>query len=76
MNDRVYGMIETTVHLPDDLKRALRRVAAARGSSEAALIREAVRTLVQEAASPRPRLPLFTSGKPGLDRTLAGFGEG
>ncbi len=72
-------MLETTVHLPDDLKRALRRVAAARGCSEAELIREAIRTLVQEAVSPRPRLPLFKSGKPGLaervDQALAGFGE-
>jgi Arc/MetJ-type ribon-helix-helix transcriptional regulator len=75
----VYGMHKTTVYLPDDLKRQLERVAAARGCSEAELIREAVRTLAQEAALPRPRLPLFKSGKRGLaervDRALAGFGE-
>ena len=75
----VYGMRKTTVYLPDDLKRELERVAAARGCSEAELIREAVRTLAGEAVSRRPRLPLFKSGKRGLaeriDRALAGFGE-
>ena len=72
-------MRKTTVYLPDDLKRELGRVAAARGCSEAELIREAVRTLAEEAVSRRPRLPLFKSGKRGLaervDRALAGFGE-
>jgi Arc/MetJ-type ribon-helix-helix transcriptional regulator len=75
----VYGMRKTTVYLPDDLKRDLERVAAARGLSEAELIREAVRTLARESAAPRPRLPLFESGKPRLaeriDQALAGFGE-
>jgi hypothetical protein len=69
---------KTTVYLPNDLKRALERVAAARGCSEAELVREAVRTLAREAVPPRPRLPLFKSGKRGLaervDRALAGFG--
>jgi hypothetical protein len=54
-------------------------VAAARGCSEAELFREAIRALTEEVASPRPRLPLFKSGKRGLaervDRALAGFGE-
>ncbi len=72
-------MHKTTIYLPDDLKRELERVAAARGCSEAELFREAVRALAEEAASPRPRLPLFRSGKRGLaervDRALAGFGE-
>ena len=71
-------MLKTTVYLPDDLKRELQRVAAARGCSEAELIREAIRTLAREAVSPRPRLPLFKSGKRGLaervDQALAGFG--
>jgi len=72
-------MHKTTVYLPDELKRELHRVAAARGCSAAELIREAVRTMAQEAVSPRPRLPLFKSGKRGLaervDQALAGFGE-
>ncbi|MFN0315161.1 MAG: CopG family transcriptional regulator [Burkholderiales bacterium] len=72
-------MQKTTVYIPDDVKRALGRVAAERGVSEAELIREAVRTLTSHAVAPRPRLPLFKSGKPGLaehvDEALSGFGE-
>jgi Arc/MetJ-type ribon-helix-helix transcriptional regulator len=72
-------MHKTTVYLPDDLTRDLERIAATRGSSEAELIREAIRTLARESVAPRPRLPLFKSGKPGLaervDQALAGFGE-
>jgi Arc/MetJ-type ribon-helix-helix transcriptional regulator len=72
-------MKKTTVYLPEDLKSALGRVAEARGRSEAELIREAVRELVQSSEPPRPRLPLFSSGDPTLaeriDKELAGFGE-
>jgi len=75
----MYGMQKTTVYLPDELKKALGRAAAARGVSEAELIREALRTLTSPAVPPRPRLPLFKSGKPrlaeGVDEALAGFGE-
>ena len=72
-------MEKTTVYLPDNLKHALERAAEARGCSEAELIREAIRTVTADVAPPRPRLPLFNSGKRGLaeriDRVLAGFGE-
>ena len=72
-------MEKTTVYLPDNLKHALERAAEARGCSEAELIREAIRTVTNDVAPPRPRLPLFKSGKRGLaeriDRALAGFGE-
>ena len=72
-------MQKTTVYLPADIKDALTRAAAARGVSEAELIREALRALTAQAIPPRPRLPLFKSGKPGLakrvDEALAGFGE-
>ena len=44
-------MVKTTVHLPDDLKRALEGLAAEVGRSEADLIREAVGKLVRDAAS-------------------------
>ena len=75
----MYGVHKTTVYLPDDLKKDLERVAATRGCSEAELIREAIRTLALGSAAPRPRVPLFKSGKPGLaervDQALAGFGE-
>jgi plasmid stability protein len=75
----MYGMEKTTVYLPADLKRALSRTAAARGQSEAELIREALRAATAQGAMPRPRLPLFASRKPRLaeriEEALAGFGE-
>lgn len=75
----MYGMQKTTVYLPDDLKRALGRCAAARGQSEAEFIREALRAMTAAAPSPRPRLPLFASDVPDLaervDTALEGFGE-
>lgn len=74
----MYGMVKTTVYLPDELKKALEHTAQAEGRSEADLIREGVRLVVDREA-PEPRLPLFSSGQPGLaervDELLAGFGE-
>lgn len=76
----MYGMNKTTVYIPAELKHSLARVAAARGCSEAQLIREALAALAARAEAPRPRLPLFSSRKPRLaeriDEALAGFGEG
>lgn len=76
---KMYGMQKTTVYLPEDLKRTLGEVAAARGISEAELIREALRAVAGDPSSRSPRLPLFRSGKPRLaeklDKALAGFGE-
>ena len=72
-------MKKTTVYLPDELKAALERAAAAQGRSEADLIREAVRRLTQEMEQPKPRLPLFSGGDPTLakrfDEELRSFGE-
>lgn len=79
MYGTMYGMQKTTVYIPDDLKLALGQEAAARGVSEAELIREALRMLTSRVPPPRPRLPLFKSGKPSLaehvDEALSGFGE-
>jgi hypothetical protein len=73
------GMEKTTVYLPDDLKRALRRAAKATGRSEADLIREGIGTVVGTHRIAEPRLPLFASGQPDLaervDELLGGFGE-
>jgi plasmid stability protein len=70
---------KTTVYLPDELKHALARIAAATGRSEADLIREALAELVRTSGRPRPRGGLFASGDPSLsgrvDEALAGFGE-
>jgi Arc/MetJ-type ribon-helix-helix transcriptional regulator len=72
-------MQKTTVYIPEDVKRALGEAAAARGVSEAELVREALRALTSRTRPPRPRLPLFRSGKPGLaervDEALQGFGR-
>ena len=62
----MYGMRKTTVYIPKDVKRALGQVAAARGVSEAELIREALRALTSKTTPPGPRLPLFKSGNPRL----------
>ena len=35
----MYGMKRTTIYLPDDLKEALERTAAAEGRSEAEVVR-------------------------------------
>jgi Arc/MetJ-type ribon-helix-helix transcriptional regulator len=76
----MYGMRRTTIYLPEDLKAALERTAAAEGRSEAEVVRAALRTATAERVYPRPRLPLFDSGDPTLaeriDEELArGFGE-
>jgi metal-responsive CopG/Arc/MetJ family transcriptional regulator len=73
-------MQKTTVYLPDDLKAALERAAAETGKSEAELIREGVRQLVEQRAPPPPRTGTFHSGIPNLasrvDEFLAkGFGR-
>jgi hypothetical protein len=74
----MYGMQKTTVYIPKDVKRALGQVAAARGVSEAELIRGALRALTSKTPPPRPRLPLIKSGKPRLaeciDDALLKFG--
>ena len=71
-------MTKTTVYLPSELKRTLKRVAAQRQCSEAELLRDAVARLVGEAEAPVPRLPLFRSTGPSIaedvDRALEGFG--
>ena len=67
MYGTMYGMKRTTVYLPDELKAALERTAAARGTSEAEVVRLALRSATAAQAYPPPRLPLFESG----DATLA-----
>ena len=59
-------MTKTTVYLPTELKRALRRVADQRRCSEAALVREAVTRLTSEAEAPVPALPLFRATGPSI----------
>ena len=80
MYGKMYGMKRTTVYLPDELKAALERTAAAQGRSEAEVLRSALVAATLDHAYPRPRLPLFDSGDATLaervDEVLAaGFGS-
>lgn len=73
-------MQKTSVYLPADLKRALAKLAASRGCSEAELLREAVARLTASEAAPAPRLPLFRAKGASIaervDEELAkGFGR-
>jgi hypothetical protein len=76
----MYGMRRTTIYLPDEMKAALERTAAAENRSEAEIVRAALASVTAEHAYPPPRLPLFESGDATLaecvDEELArGFGE-
>jgi Ribbon-helix-helix protein, copG family len=65
MGGTIYGMIKTTVYLPEDLDARLDSEAVAAGVSKAELIRRGIAMLL---AHSRPReiepLPVFESGKP------------
>lgn len=75
---RVYGVNKTTVYLPDDLKAALARIAEQTGRSEAELIREGVRMVVDGQLPPPPTIPIFVSPEPDfaerVDEHLGSFG--
>jgi predicted transcriptional regulator len=72
-------MNKTTVYLPDDVKKALTRLAATSGRSEASLIRDALAALARTTERPRPRGRLWESGDTSLgehdNEALAGFGD-
>lgn len=72
-------MRRTTIYLPDHLKLALERTAAAQGKSEAEVVRQALIVATAEPAAPPLRIPLFDSGDATLaervdDDLAAGFG--
>lgn len=79
-------VVKTTVYLPEDLHAAVKRVAAETASSEAEVIRTAIRELdARRRASPARRSVGFLSGPGGLaervdelldgDRVAPAFGE-
>ncbi len=78
----MYGMIKTTVFLPEDLKASLKRMSNEEGRSEAEIIRDAIQAVVQRRKNPCPRVPLTHQGlgDPSLaervDELLKGFGRG
>jgi hypothetical protein len=68
---------KTTVYLPADLKREVKRAAARRGVSEAEVIRESIRAAMAPT-NVRPRGALFESDAAIAERSeesLAGFGD-
>jgi Arc/MetJ-type ribon-helix-helix transcriptional regulator len=77
----MYGMKKTTIYLPDELKAAIERVAASEGTSEAELIRAALREKIAAASASRPTVPLSSAGlgdpsfAERVDELLAEFGR-
>jgi hypothetical protein len=81
---RTYGMtygkatmLKTTVYFPDELKRRIEYTAQIERKSEAEIIRAAVDAYTLHTNPPRPKFPLFSSGKPieDWDEAMRGFGE-
>ena len=71
----MYGMIKTTIYLPESLKRDVARVARQRSCSEAEVIRQAIEDAV---ARPKPRpgiLPGDDLWLRDIDEYIKGFGE-
>ena len=73
------GMQETTVHLTDELKQEIERIAAEQGRTEADIILDGIRMLVAKHAPPLPSFGFFASGDPDFasktDELLKGFGK-
>lgn len=74
-------MMKTTVYLPEDLAAAVKRLAKEGGSSEAEVIRTAIRELqARNTSRPVARKVGFLTGGPGdlagrVDELLAGDGS-
>lgn len=78
----MYGMKKTTLYLPDDLKRSVERIAEHEHTSEAEVLRSAIRDMVAQRERPRPTIPLWPEGigppdlAENVDKYLAkGFGR-
>lgn len=54
--------VKTSVYLDEDDKRRLTALAQSSGSSEAELLREGVRLVLQRAVRPRPQVAVGASG--------------
>jgi hypothetical protein len=76
----MYGMVKTTLYLPEELKASLERKARNEQRSEAEIIREAIRRAVEESYPP-PRIPLMARGlgdptaSERVDELLSDFGR-
>jgi predicted nucleic acid-binding protein len=58
----MYGMVKTTIYLPEKLRASLKRRAEEENRSEAEIIREAIRKAVAVRRRVRPRIPLSVEG--------------
>jgi hypothetical protein len=76
---QTWDMQETTVHLTDELKQEIERIAAEQGRTEADVILDGIRMLVARHAPPLPSFGFFASGDPDFasktDELLKGFGK-
>ena len=76
----MYGMVKTTVYLPEELKASLARMAKEQQRPEAELIREAIEAIVSAREKRRPKIPLTGRGLGNatiaerVDEHLDGFG--
>ena len=73
-------MIKTTIYLPAALKARIERIARQNRVSEAEVIRTAIERLAESYDRPRPKLPLFASGRGDIagradDLLAEGFGR-
>ncbi len=59
---KMYGMVRTTVYLPEKLKASLKKLADEENRSEAEIIREAINKVVTAKRHVRPRIPLTSEG--------------
>lgn len=77
----LHPVVKTSIYLDPDVDHALGRIAAAQGTTKAALIRDALEKAIAAAPRPRPRAAGVFEGPGDLarnaDRYLAqtGFGE-
>ena len=62
-----YGMIKTTIYLPESLKRDVARVALLRSCSEAEVIRQAIEDAV---ARPKPRPGIISGDDCGAETSM------
>ena len=70
-------MEKTTVYLPEGLIQRVKRVAARKRVSEAAVVRAAIEHYTGEIERPQPRTALYETGQQidDWDAALKGFGE-
>ncbi len=70
----MYGMVKTTVYLPEELKARVERAAAAQGTSEAEVIRSAIEQFTAPASIPglafRSSTPLGIPASPSASMKL------